>query len=244
MDFVRGSKLSDVWPSLDDQEVISVVRQLTQLESVMMSMSFAADGSLYFTKDFEKVAMGPSIPLEDGRFCIGPDTRLPLLYGGRSKFGVDRGPYFSAKVALVAEARKELTYLRQFGQLLLPFRREKRAGYQYQEQSPSAHIENLNLYLLIALSLVPRDPALSRFCIRHSDLQQSNIVVSRSPSFDCQVVGLLDWQRASILPTFLLAGIPQRFHNYHDHGGVQQAPLCCFHPPHIRAPQPSLPARW
>ena len=57
---------------------------------------------------------------------------------------------------------------------------------------------NLNLYLLIVLSLVPRDPALSRFCIHHPDLQQSNIVVSRSPDFDCQVVGLLDWQHTSI----------------------------------------------
>ncbi|KAI6140486.1 hypothetical protein BKA82DRAFT_4331996 [Pisolithus tinctorius] len=182
MEFVRGSKLSD--------EVISVVRQLTQLESVMMSLSFPADGSLYFTKDLEKVAMGAGIPMEDGRFCIGPDTRLPLLYWRRSKFDVNQGPYFSAKAAVVAGARKELAYLKKFGQPLLPFWRERRAGYEYQEQSPSAHIENLNLYLLIASSL------------------QSNVVVSRSPGSDCQVVGLLDWQHASILPTFLLAGVP------------------------------------
>ncbi|KAI6144036.1 hypothetical protein BKA82DRAFT_33673 [Pisolithus tinctorius] len=174
---------------------------LTQLESVMMSLSFPADGSLYFTKDLEKVAMGAGIPMEDGRFCIGPDTRLPLLYWRRSKFDVNQGPYFSAKAAVVAGARKELAYLKKFGQPLLPFWRERRAGYEYQEQSPSAHIENLNLYLLIASSLVPRDPALSRFCIRHPDLQQSNVVVSRSPGSDCQVVGLLDWQHASILPT-------------------------------------------
>jgi len=92
MEFVRGSKLSDVWPSLCDQEVISVVRQLTQLESVMMSLSFPAGGSLYFTKDLEKVATGPGIPLGDERFCIGPDTRLPLWYGRRSKLDVNRGP--------------------------------------------------------------------------------------------------------------------------------------------------------
>jgi len=30
MEFVHGSKLTDVWPSLEHQEVISVVRQLTQ----------------------------------------------------------------------------------------------------------------------------------------------------------------------------------------------------------------------
>ena len=62
----------------------------------------------------------------------------------------------SAEAALVAAARKELAFLAQFGKPLLPFRRERREGYQYQEQSPSAHIENLNRYLLIASSLVPR----------------------------------------------------------------------------------------
>lgn len=32
MEFVRGPKLSEVWPSLGDEEVISVLRQLTQLD--------------------------------------------------------------------------------------------------------------------------------------------------------------------------------------------------------------------
>lgn len=216
MQFVRGSKLNDVWPSLSDQEVISVVRQLTQLESSMMSLSFPAGGSLYFTKDLEKVSPGLGILLEDERFCIGPDTRLTLWYGRRSTFDVNRGPYLSAEATLVAGARKELAYLLQFGQPLLPSQRERRAGYQNKEQSPSDHIENLHRYLLIVSSLVPRDPALSRFCIRHPDLQQGNIVVSKSPDSDCQVVGLLDWQHASILPMFLLAGIPERLQNYDD----------------------------
>ena len=51
MEFVQGSKLSDVWPSLRDEEVISVVRQLTQLESRMMALPFPAGGSLYYTRD-------------------------------------------------------------------------------------------------------------------------------------------------------------------------------------------------
>ncbi|GJJ11864.1 hypothetical protein Clacol_006102 [Clathrus columnatus] len=92
MQFVRGSKLSDVWPSLGEQEVISVIHQLTQIESVMMSLSFPAGGSLYFTKDLKKVATGLGIPLEDNHFCMGPDTRLPLWYGRRSKLDVNRGP--------------------------------------------------------------------------------------------------------------------------------------------------------
>jgi hypothetical protein len=120
-----------------------------------------------------------------------------------------------AEAALLRPAEKELAYLKQFGQPLLPFQRMRREGYQYQEQSPSDHIENLNRYLL-ASSLVPRDPALGRFCIRHPDLQQNNIVVSRLPDSNWQVVSLLDWQHASILPPFLLAGVPERLQNYDD----------------------------
>jgi Protein of unknown function (DUF1679) len=92
MEFVQGSKLSEVWPSLDDQEVISIVRQLTQIESQMISLSFPTGESLYFTKDLEKVTPGLGIPLNDKRFCVGPDMRLPLWYGRRAEPDVNRGP--------------------------------------------------------------------------------------------------------------------------------------------------------
>lgn len=92
MEFVRGSKLSEVWSHLSEKEIISVLRQLTQLESKIMSMTFPANGSLYYTHDIEQVAGATGIPLEDKRFCVGPDVRLPLWYGRRSQLDVDRGP--------------------------------------------------------------------------------------------------------------------------------------------------------
>ena len=78
----------------------------------------------------------------------------------------------------------------------------------YQPQLPSSH--NLERYLSITSSLIPRDSALSHFCIRHPDFQHNDIIVSRSLDSGCQVVGLIDWQHTSILPMFLLAGVPQR----------------------------------
>lgn len=123
----------------------------------------------------------------------------------------------NAEAALVAAARKELAYLEKFGRPLLPFQRERREAYGYKEQSPSDHIKNLNRYLLIASSLVSKNSALHHFCIRHPDLQPSNVIVSRSSdSNQLKIVGLLDWQHASILPMFLLAGIPGRLQNYDD----------------------------
>jgi len=92
MEFVDGTKLSDIWFDLGEREVESVVRQLVQLETKMMSVSFPAGGSLYYVQDLERVAGKPGIPLKDERFCIGPDVRLPLWYGRRSLLDVDRGP--------------------------------------------------------------------------------------------------------------------------------------------------------
>ena len=52
----------------------------------------------------------------------------------------------SAEAALVGAAHKESAYLKRLCQSLLTFRRERRDGYQYQEQEQelSDHLENLN----------------------------------------------------------------------------------------------------
>ena len=237
MEFMRGTKLSDVWTDLEEPDIISVLRQLAQLESRMMSIPFPAGGSLYYTNDLEKKVAGRTgIPLNDERFCVGPDVRLHMWYGRRSQLDVDRGPctplssFFllnflepietideNAEAALVAAARKELAYLKQFGRPLLPFQRERREAYEYKEQSPSDHIENLERYLLIAPSLVPKNSALHHFRVRHPDLHPGNVIVSASSdSNQLKIVSLLDWQHASIPPLFLLAGIPGRLQNYDD----------------------------
>ena len=92
MEFVEGTQLSNIWFDLEEEDIISITRQFAELESKMMSVAFPAGGSLYYTRDLEKVDGRPGIPLEDGRLCVGPDTRLPLWYGKRSQLNVDRGP--------------------------------------------------------------------------------------------------------------------------------------------------------
>ncbi|KAJ7202551.1 protein kinase subdomain-containing protein PKL CAK Fmp29 [Mycena pura] len=231
MQFVEGSSLSDVLPNLKEGDIISILRQLAQLESKMMSMAFPAGGSLYFPEDLAKAprsASGPirpGIALENKLFCVGPETSLLLWYGRRAQLDVDRGPYDSSHAALVSGPAKELAYLRKFGRPLLPRERARRYIYGYEEQQPSDHIENLGRYLDITPSLVSRDQARDYFCIRHPDLQPSNIIVGRSPdSKSYVVVGLIDWQHTSILPLSLHAGIPQQLLNYDDAGWELMTP--------------------
>ncbi|KAG6869136.1 hypothetical protein C0993_001701 [Termitomyces sp. T159_Od127] len=206
MEFVHGAKLSEVWRSLGDEEVISVVRQLTQLESRMMSQPFPAGGSLYFSEDLEKVASGLGVPLEDKRFCVGPDTKLALWYGRRAGLDVNRGPYHSAEASLVAAAQKEIAYLKHFGQPLLPLRRK---GGPVTSTSSSRRRTTSRTWSGTSAS-------------RH--LQPNNIFVSWSPGSDCKIVSLFDWQHTSILPMFLLAGIPQRLQNHADSASQSMTP--------------------
>ncbi|TFK86561.1 protein kinase subdomain-containing protein PKL/CAK/Fmp29 [Polyporus arcularius HHB13444] len=233
MQFIEGISLADVLMSdLREGNIIPIMRQLVELESKMMSMAFPAGGSLYFTEDLANIAGGtsgttrPGIALKsDKRFCVGPETSLHLWFGRRSQLDVDRGPYENAEEALVRGAEKERAYLQRFGRPLLPFQRARREAYQYQEQQPSEHIENLNRYLRIAPSLVTRDPALDHFCIRHPDLQPSNILVSWSPdSNSYAIASLIDWQHTSILPLSLHAGIPDQLQNYDDAGWDSMTP--------------------
>ncbi|KAF8869729.1 protein kinase subdomain-containing protein PKL/CAK/Fmp29 [Mucidula mucida] len=220
MEFVQGINLSDIWSNLEEGEINSITHQLAQLESKIMSIVLPAGGSLYFTEDLENAPRSASWHIRPGRttlankdFCVGPDTSLPLWYGRRSQLDLDRGPYESVEAAFIKGAEKELAFLQRFGRPSLPFQRVRREAYKYQEQPPSAHIENLNRYLLIAPSLISSNSTLRHFCIRHPDLQPGNIIVSGS---NLHVVGLIDWQHTSILPLFLHASIPQLFQNCND----------------------------
>lgn len=77
----------------------------------------------------------------------------------------------------------------------------------YQLPLPSDHIRSLEKYLKIVPNLLPSDKSLLRPLLRHPDLQPNNIFVSD----DLDIVGLIDWQHASVLPLFLTAGIPKFF---------------------------------
>ncbi|KZT33449.1 protein kinase subdomain-containing protein PKL/CAK/Fmp29 [Sistotremastrum suecicum HHB10207 ss-3] len=217
MEFVKGTRLTDVWMAGEIPDVLSSLRQIVELESRIMSVRFPAGGSLYYTKDLEEMGGNNGVTLEDERFSVGPDARIQMWSGRRSQLDVDRGPYRSPEVALVAAAVKERVYLEHFAQPVLPFRRERRQSYDFEKQSPADHIENLDRYLRIAPLLMPQNPVLHHFRMRHPDLHPSNVIVSRSEkSNELIITGLLDWQHASILPLFLSAEMPERFQNYDD----------------------------
>src|ERR1700761_130380 len=57
--------------------------------------------------------------------------------------------------ALTRGAKKEIAYLRKFGQPLHPFQRLRREIYNYQKQSHLDYLDSLDKYLRITPYLVP-----------------------------------------------------------------------------------------
>lgn len=233
MQYVEGTDLSQIWFELKEDEIISLMDQLAKIECTMMSISFPAGGSIYYAKDLKELSGNEGIPLkeenenilldeqiesislEKERFCVGPDVSPPLWYGRREQLNVFRGPYEDAESVLITGAKKELAYLDWFGSPRAPFQRFRREYYQYKKQSPLDHAKNLRRYLCLAPSLVPDDDSLNAFCIRHPDLSDSNLKVS-SDSSGLQILSVLDWQHAAVLPLFLHAGMPDIIQNEED----------------------------
>ncbi|KAJ7066369.1 kinase-like domain-containing protein [Mycena amicta] len=216
MEYVEGTDLRQIWFGLKEDGIISLVDQLAKIESTVMSISFPAGGSIYYARDLKELSGDEGIPLEQEnesisldkeRFCMGPDVSRPLWHGRRERLDVFRGPYEDAKSVLVTGAMKELAYLDRFGSPRAPYERFRREYYNYKKQPPSDHAKNLHRYLLLAPSLVPDDDSASAFCIRHPDLTINNLRVSTDSS-GLQILGILDWQYAAVLPLFLHAGMP------------------------------------
>ncbi|KAJ7614817.1 hypothetical protein FB45DRAFT_719545, partial [Roridomyces roridus] len=204
--------------NIDEADIVSITRQLVQLEAKMMAMSFSAAGCLYYTKDLERVD-APRVALDDARFSVGPDSSWDMWCGRRSKLDVYRGPYKTAESYLLGGADKELEYLKQFGRPRPSLSRIYRAadGDLDKKQQPADHIANLMRYKLIAPFIIPKDPTLSRFTIHHHNLNPFNILVSRSPAdSSLKIVGLVDFQHNPILPFFLHSSLPKTFSNEGD----------------------------
>lgn len=85
--------------------------------------------------------------------------------------------------------------------------RHRRFFFSFSEQSiePKDHVTLLSQYSLVAPYLVPKQEDLSSPTLRHPDLHQSNIFLcSRSK----QILSIIDWQSAAILPFFVQSGYP------------------------------------
>lgn len=126
---------------------------------------------------------------------------------------IDLEPGNTFTACFEAPARREMEFCEQFGKPRLHVERYLRELHRFQKRSPTQHRLLLSDYLKLApyLEVLP-DHYLSRPTLRHPDFSPNNILVNVSSD----VVGVIDWQHAVVLPLCLCAGIPDHFQNWGD----------------------------
>ncbi|KAJ5139197.1 uncharacterized protein N7515_004045 [Penicillium bovifimosum] len=207
---LEGTPLGDQWFSMDTKTRVKVMRQIVDLERQFMSIHFPASGSLYHRRDLD--GSQHSILVSDD-IVVGPTAQLEWWYRERASLKVDRGPWDTFSACFEAPAKREIEFCKIFGKPRLHVERYLREIHEFRNLSPIPYQHLLTNYLTLAPDLdIPSGHPMSRPTLRHPDFSPNNILVN--PSND--VVGIIDWQHAVILPLCLCAGIPDHFQNWGD----------------------------
>lgn len=80
MDLVQGKNLGDMWFDMNEQKRKTIVTNLVRLETRLFNLRFPANSSIYYCEDLTEHERRVVVPCSNStsRFCIGPDTSLPL----------------------------------------------------------------------------------------------------------------------------------------------------------------------
>ena len=186
MEFIRVTNPSNIWLKPN------ITSTLRQLGSHVISIPFPPSGSLLYRR-----------PEESGREWRYPAQRWGFLHrsGCRPVYVVWKKVIttpLSAFLVGIFEANRNCRQKRQgsarssssqgtgVSKEIRPTATAvpacKRGGLRVQRVA--TYIENIECYLRVASSLVPKNSALYHFCIRHPDLHHSNVIVSMSPDSD------------------------------------------------------------
>ncbi|KAL8935163.1 MAG: hypothetical protein Q9216_005562 [Gyalolechia sp. 2 TL-2023] len=214
MEKVAGVPLRTRRHALALEDKCKVLDQLVQVEVALFSTELPASGSIYHKGylDPETVTVPvPGMP-ENSDFCIGPDASTSWWLDERAALNLDRGPYCTPQDTMASVAKRETAWMTQGAQPRFPSQALHRELFDYQRIPPTPHIENLSQYLRISDQLVPKQPELNRFILRHPDLSPNNVFVNKS----LEVLGVIDWQHSCVLSIFLHVGIPEEIQNFDD----------------------------
>ncbi|PPJ52072.1 hypothetical protein CBER1_10035 [Cercospora berteroae] len=212
MEKVPGRCLGDIWYELSDKERVKLLGEIVTQEAKLFNIPFPAYGSVFKSDDLPDHMGRVALEARTGRFCIGPDVSLKNWFGTRSQLEISRNPATTAQQVLEDGAKKEIAWLQARAKPRLPFDREYREMFGYENVDPAHHAASLGKFLKVAAYIVPKDHWLQQPVIRHPDLTPNNIFVDD----DLNITSIIDWQHATVLPLFLHAGIPGSLQNYGD----------------------------
>ncbi|KAI0671775.1 hypothetical protein C8Q78DRAFT_973298 [Trametes maxima] len=142
--------------------------------------------------------------LINGAGEVGPTSSKPFLAEGRSRFGLDRGPFTTARAYYLACAQRELDACRML------FAQDAPPSYQRDLEDSRVIVERI-AGLLCDLTnrchgLDDDDPAMAPFSLDIHDIGLKDIFVSReNPT---EIVAIAGWQFITTRPLWSCARLP------------------------------------
>ncbi|EFE29557.1 uncharacterized protein ARB_03549 [Trichophyton benhamiae CBS 112371] len=212
---INGSPLGDRWFTIGNKTRAEIMKQIVAVETRFMSITFPASGSLYYRKDLTSSEPNVLLPEQTTAddIAVGPIAQYEWWYKERESLDVDRGPWETFSKCFEAPAKREIRFCKDFGKPRLHVERYLRELHKLKEMTPTAHVQVLSQYLQLAPYLeIPAEHPFARPVLRHPDFSPNNILVNS----ENEIVGVIDWQHAAVLPLGLCANIPSYFQNWGD----------------------------
>ncbi|KAL8802839.1 MAG: hypothetical protein Q9182_003526 [Xanthomendoza sp. 2 TL-2023] len=197
MDKAPGVELRHVWQGLSYHQKYGIVEAVVELETKLMSSTFDAIGSLYYTDE--------DLDLRSRRFVVGPTTER-WVFDERGEVACDRGPWSCVEDYVVAIGHRQLSSVKSLdGVSRSPS--ISGVGPGWYKPPTTEKVRYLEDYVKVAPYLPPyKDPSLTAAVLWHFDLHGGNIFVD--PDHPTNITCIIDWQHASVRPLFRYAGHP------------------------------------
>ncbi|KAI1983645.1 Phosphotransferase enzyme [Ophidiomyces ophidiicola] len=210
MEKAAGSCLSNVWPTLNNQQKRDIIQAVVKFEIKFLSNPFGGIGSLYYPKDVPrgtKVIPAASLNKAYSRWILGPTTDRRFFDDDKGKLSLDRGPWRTAHEYVGAVCRREMEAIQDPKRVLRPEGIVGPGGYQ---PDRALKLSVCHDFLKVASHLLPLE-ACQISVLWHHDLHLGNIFVD--PENPTKIAGLIDWQSVHVAPLFYQATHPS-FLNY------------------------------
>ncbi|EFR05253.1 hypothetical protein MGYG_08264 [Nannizzia gypsea CBS 118893] len=188
---IDGSPLGDRWFTIGNKTRVKIMKQIVEVET------------------------RPFLPEQTttDEIVVGPIAQYEWWYKERASLDVDRGPWKTFLRCFEAPAKREIRFCEDFGRPRLHVERYLRELHKLEKMTPTAHVQILSKYLQLAPYLeIPSEHPFALPVLRHPDFSPNNILVNSED----EIVGIIDWQHAAILPLGLCANIPSYFQNWGD----------------------------
>ncbi|RAH44731.1 uncharacterized protein BO95DRAFT_464731 [Aspergillus brunneoviolaceus CBS 621.78] len=179
MEEASGTQLGVIWDQLNPDKKLSIMREIVNVESKMLAVSF---GSIYSASEAVESAVpalltnAASSELKERvrkRFSIGPTVDRSFWKKERSSMQIPRGPWRTPRESALSVGRRERVWIKRFA---ISKPSSEATLVSPAQNSPQAHLQLLEKYLQVAPALMGIDPVLTRPTLWHGDLHSSILI--------------------------------------------------------------------